>query len=171
MKNYTPQPNAIFDLDLLPESMLIILYLNSRGKNWDVYKDEVRKHLHLGHTRHNNAWKQLIRNKLLIKNKGFGKCDFVLNVDAVNALMSNDNVTHDNVTHDNVTYVSVRGTNTDVSTTTDDISNTNWTTNTDLVEIMETCSKHKFKTITKFYPDMDISTYYLNRMKFRQLNK
>ena len=136
MKNYTPQPNAIFDLDLLPESMLIILYLNSRGKNWDVYKDEVRKHLHLGHTRHNNAWKQLIRNKLLIKNKGFGKCDFVLNVDAVNALMSNDNVTHDNVTHDNVTYFSVRGTNTDVSTTTD-----------------------------------DISTYYLNRMKFRQLNK
>lgn len=162
LKNYTLQPNAVFDLDLLPESMLIILYLNSRGKNWNVFKEEVRKHLHLGHTRHNNAWKQLIRKKILIKNKGFGKCDFVLNADVINALVTNDNVTNGDVTYENVTYVSVRGTNTDVSTITDVGENNDRVTNTNILtpeQVLIVTGSESFKIAKKHISGLTPKTY------------
>ena len=167
LKNYTLQPNAVFDLDLLPESMLIILYLNSRGKNWNVFKEEVRKHLHLGHTRHNNAWKQLIRKKILIKNKGFGKCNFVLNADVIDALVTNDNVTNDNVTnenvtYDNVTYVSVRGTNTDGVTITDVGENNDRVTNTNMLtpeQVLIVTGSESFKIARKQISSLTPETF------------
>jgi hypothetical protein len=140
IKNFTPQPNAIFDLDLLPISKLIILYLYSKGRDWNIIKNEVRKHLHLTHPEINGAWKDLIRKQFLLVKKGFGSCSFVLNVDVINALMNDDNVIHNNVKHEyvnhvnvkhvNVKHESVSGVNTDVSvntdriTTMDDIINT-----------------------------------------------
>jgi len=109
MKNYTIQPNEIFYLDITYEGKLILLYLNSKPKDWIIYKSEVQKTLKLGQTKMNAAWKQLINIGFIIKTKLFGKVDFALNVNAIIALMSIENATR----------VSARIPNTDVPTITD----------------------------------------------------
>jgi len=114
MKNYTIQPNEIFYLNITYEGKLILLYLNSKPKDWIIYKSEVQKTLKLGQTKMNAAWKQLINIGFIIKTKSFGKVDFALNVNAILALMSIENATCENATR-----VSARIPNTDVSPTTD----------------------------------------------------
>jgi hypothetical protein len=114
MKNYTPQPNKIFDLEIMCEAKMILLYLNSKPMDWVIYKSEVQKKLELGQTKMNAAWKQLIQAGYIIKTKTFGKVDFALNVNAIRALMSIANATCENATR-----VSARIPNTDVSPNTD----------------------------------------------------
>jgi hypothetical protein len=114
MKNYTIQPNKIFDLNIMYEGKLILFYLNSKPMDWVIYKSEVQKTLGLGQTKMNAAWKQLIQAGYIIKTKSFGKVDFALNVNAIRALMSIANATCENATR-----VSARIPNTDVSPNTD----------------------------------------------------
>jgi hypothetical protein len=114
MKNYTIQPNKIFDLKIMYEGKLILFYLNSKPMDWVIYKSEVQKTLELGQTKMNAAWKQLIHDGYIIKTKSFGRVDFALNVNAIRALMSIDNATCENATR-----VSARIPITDVSLITD----------------------------------------------------
>lgn len=139
MKNYTIQPNEIFYMDITYEGKLILLYLNSKPKDWIIYKSEVQKTLKLGQTKMNAAWKQLINIGFIIKTKSFGKVDFALNVNAILALMSIDNATCENATR-----VSARIPNTDVSPTTDVHQirmNKKYVTTLPMVEIQKALNK------------------------------
>jgi hypothetical protein len=119
MINYTIQPNKIFDLKIMYEGMLILFYLNSKPSDWIVYKSEVRKTLGLGQTKMNAAWKQLIDAGFIIKTKSFGKVDFALNVNALNALMKCEDATRVSAKCESATLVSARVPITDVSPNTD----------------------------------------------------
>jgi len=139
MKNYTIQPNEIFYLNITYEGKLILLYLNSKPKDWIIYKSEVQKTLKLGQTKMNAAWKQLINIGFIIKTKSFGKVDFALNVNAILALMSIENATCENATR-----VSARIPNTDVSPTTDVHQirmNKKYVTTLPMVEIQKALNK------------------------------
>ena len=139
MKNYTIQPNKIFDLKITYEGKLILFYLNSKPMDWVIYKSEVQKTLELGQTKMNAAWKQLIQTGYIIKTKSFGKVDFALNVSAILALMSIDNATCENATR-----VSARIPNTDVSPTTDIHQirmNKKYVTTLPMVEIQKALNK------------------------------
>jgi hypothetical protein len=119
MKNYTIQPNKIFDLKIMYEGKLILFYLNSKPNDWIIYKSEVRKTLELGQTKMNAAWKQLIDAGFIIKTKSFGRVDFALNVSAINVLMNGESATCESATRVNATCVSARIPNTDVLPITD----------------------------------------------------
>jgi hypothetical protein len=119
MINYTIQPNKIFDLKIMYEGMLILFYLNSKPNDWIIYKSEVRKTLGLGQTKMNAAWKQLIDAGFIIKTKSFGRVDFALNVNAINALMKCEDVTRVSAKCENATLVSARIPITDASPNTD----------------------------------------------------
>jgi hypothetical protein len=119
MINYTIQPNKIFDLKIMYEGMLILFYLNSKPSDWIIYKSEVRKTLGLGQTKMNAAWKQLIDAGFIIKTKSFGKVDFALNVNALNALMKCEDATRVSAKCENATLVSARIPITDASSNTD----------------------------------------------------
>jgi hypothetical protein len=139
MKNYTIQPNEIFYMNITYEGKLILLYLNSKPKDWIIYKSEVQKTLKLGQTKMNAAWKQLINIGFIIKTKSFGKVDFALNVNAILTLMSIENATCENATR-----VSARIPNTDVSPTTDVHQirmNKKYVTTLPMVEIQKALNK------------------------------
>ena len=131
-------------MNITYEGKLILLYLNSKPKDWIIYKSEVQKTLKLGQTKMNAAWKQLINIGFIIKTKLFGKVDFALNVNAIIALMSIDNATRENATRENATRVSARIPNTDVSPTTDVHQirmNKKYVTTLPMVEIQKALNK------------------------------
>lgn len=101
------------------EGMLILFYLNSKPDDWIIYKSEVRKTLGLGQTKMNAAWKQLIDAGFIIKTKSFGRVDFALNVNAINALMKCEDATRVSAKCENATLVSARIPITDASPNTD----------------------------------------------------
>jgi hypothetical protein len=73
IKNFTPQPNAIFDLDLPPMVKLIILYLNSNSDNWRIYKSQVQSKFEISDKKMDEYWKQLQQLELLTKHRTYNK--------------------------------------------------------------------------------------------------
>jgi len=80
MKNYTIQPNEIFYLDVSAESMIIILYLNSRSDNWVIYKSQVQSMFGLSDKKIDKCWKELQQLGLITKHRTFNKLEPYKNV-------------------------------------------------------------------------------------------
>jgi len=182
MKNYTPQPNIVFDLELLPESMLIIFYLFSRPVDWVIRKGQVQHKFSLSDKLIDKCWKQLQQLGLLTKRRVFNKLnprdnvEWTFHRDKLLQLNANGKDADSEMRSQQNTLTAKRANgkvaaskiavlpSTDVPTITDGIPNT------ELTEIMEACTKYSYATITKMYPDMDQTTYRNHKWNYKHSN-